>query len=130
MENFSSSNSIILKNAFLTRVMSKSERNSEPGHDAVRKEMTKMAETYKTFEPPIESDAVPVGSTFSWLAMLTHIKHYEKTVESWIYKGRAVLLGNQVRPVHHSDINTSNDNSKTKQHFGFSIFFDSGDSPG
>ena len=86
----------------LTRKMTKAESQSEQGQAAVAKEMHKMAVEYSSFGTPIESSAAPVGSTVSGICMLTHIKNFERAVTEWVWKGRAVILGNKVRPIHSS----------------------------
>ena len=91
----------------LTRKMTKSESLSDNGQAAVAKEMHKMAVEYSSFGTPIEASDAPAGSTVSGLCMLTHIKNFERVVSEWIWKGRAVILGNKVRPIHSSHSGTA-----------------------
>ena len=86
----------------LTRKMTKAESQSEKGQAAVAKAMHKMAVENSSFGTPIEATEAPAGSTVSGICTLTHIKNFERAVEEWVWKGRAVILGNTVRPIHSS----------------------------
>ena len=86
----------------LTRKMTKAESSSENGQAAIAKEMHKMAVEYSSFGAPIEASDAPAGSTVSGICMLTHIKNFERAVSEWVWKGRAVILGDKVRPIHSS----------------------------
>ena len=86
----------------LTRKMTKAESSSENGQAAIAKEMYKMAVEYSSFGAPIEASDAPAGSTVSGICMLTHIKNFERAVSEWVWKGRAVILGDKVRPIHSS----------------------------
>ena len=91
----------------LTRKMTKAESLSENGQAAVAKEMHKMAVEYSSFGAPIEASDAPAGSTVSGLCMLTHIKNFERAAANWVWKGRAVVLGKKVRPIHSPSTETT-----------------------
>ena len=99
----------ITKSAFVTRKMTRTEVQSEPGQKAIEKEMRKMCHEYRSFGKPIERKNAPKNATLSGLAMLSHVKHFEKAFSEWIFKGRAVILGNDVRPIHGSDAGAESD---------------------
>jgi cold shock CspA family protein len=93
-----------LENAFatamLTRTCTKAERNSAEGINARREEFRKVCSDYGAFVNPQSREAALTNDpecTISDLHCLTSVKHAEKVESLQKYKGRLVLLGNNVR---------------------------------
>jgi len=94
---------VLLRYACLTRLCSKVEKNSPDGIEARRSELKKVLEEYGCVEPCISRAAArrrdPNG-TISGVHCLTSIKRVEKQPQFWKWKGRLVLLGDQIRSLH------------------------------
>ena len=89
-----------LKVAYLTRLCTRGQRDTPQAKQARAEEMEKVAATYKCFDKPVEegpTKKLDPRATVSGVHCLTSIKNYEKRAELHKYKGRLVLLGDQIR---------------------------------
>ena len=83
--------------AQVTRKMSRTERSSPLGAEALRSEMFKICEKYRAVDVPIskqEARQMHPDATFSSLILLGFMKNVEKGPGK--HKGRAVVLGDRV----------------------------------
>jgi len=89
--------------AYLTRKMTKSEKNSTIGKRALQLEIDKLIE-YGCLGVPVSRRSITdQKATLSGLVLLASVKHAEKPEAEWRFKGRAVVLGNRVILVHSRD---------------------------
>ena len=97
---FKSYEDVLLRYACLTRLCTKVEKNSPEGVSARRLELAKVLEEYGCVGTPISRAAarkLDVNGTISGVHCITSIKHVEKQPEFRKWKGRLVLLGDQIR---------------------------------
>ena len=93
--------------ALVTRKMKSDEKISEKGKGARASEMRKLAEQYELFDVPEERSDVAIShptATVCPMAMLCHVKNAEKQIESQVFKGRCVILGDQLRSLGNVQI--------------------------
>lgn len=82
--------------AYVTRKMNSDEKRSVEGQSAQIAELKKLA-SYGLFDRPIDrSEIRDEKATECSICMLTHVKHAERSREEQVFKGRAVILGNQL----------------------------------
>ena len=99
-ERFRQFDNVLLRVACLTRLCSKGEKNSPEGVEARRQELKKVLEDYKCVDPCIRRDAArkrDANGTISGVHCITSIKGVEKQPQFRKWKGRLVLLGDQIR---------------------------------
>ena len=91
--------------ALVTRKMFAGEKSSQKGVDAHQDEMSKLGpwdpklqKGHGMYDMPIETRDVkdPLATTCG-IAMLSHVKNAERAPEKQTFKGRAVVLGDQLR---------------------------------
>ena len=100
--------------AYVTRTMTNSERRSAQGAEALRTEMRKICETYSAIGKPQAQEEVETkepNATVSSFVLLSFIKNCTKAISEWVYKGRAVVLGNKISSVSNSDTHGSENSS-------------------
>lgn len=85
------------KRGFVTRKMTKQERDSDEGAKAQSSEFAKLFQRKLFAVPEDGKKIVDPDATVCSIAMLTHIKHAEKNIKDYVYKGRAVILGDNLR---------------------------------
>ena len=87
--------------AYVTRKMTAMEKQSSRGREAQMDELRKLLDVHKLVGPPVSgNDVKNPKATMLGLAMLGFVKHAERELASQVFKGRAVLLGDQIRYVH------------------------------
>ena len=88
--------------AFVTKLCKGNEKNTPEAHKAREEEMAKMIGFEVFSQQPMtmaEARALYPNATVSGVYCITSIKFVEKARTEWKWKGRLVLLGNQIRRV-------------------------------
>lgn len=105
---------LLTAHAHVTRNMTREEKASAAGQQALQKEIDKLILTYKCIGPPVSRDSVTdKKATLSGLVLLASIKNAEKASIHHKPKGRAVALGNRIVLVRGGGDPTAGDGEAT-----------------